>query len=173
MCTALDNESIEENLRTICFCGDFFKWHIPTSTPETALDACSQNFQVSTLYRVEGGRTDISFRKGCTVLLRHPNLQEIMNIAPLSQGPLPRIVNKKAHFFSIIHLITKRHWPHSIVYTPTNQNIPMNRFFLQSWFKIILLWICAFRLQISQSVQLSKVAIFLSKVHTLCIPSKL
>ena len=99
VCAALDNESIEENLRTICFCGHFFKWHIPTSTPQTASDACSQNFQVSTLYRVEGGITDISFRKCCTVLLRHPNLQEIMNIASLSQGLLPRIVNKKAHFF--------------------------------------------------------------------------
>ena len=164
---------MEENLRTICFCGDFFKWHIPTSTPQTALDAGSQNFQVSTLYSVEGRRADIYFRKRCKVLLRHPNLQEIMNIASLSQRLLPRIVNKKAHFFSIIHLITKRHWPHSIVYTPTNQKIPMNRFLLQSWFEIILLWICAFRLQISQSVQLSKVAIFLSKVHTLCIPSKL
>ena len=85
----------------------------------------------------------------------------------------PGLSTKRPTFFSIIHLITKRHWPHSIVYTPTNQNIPMNRFLLQSWFKIILLWICAFRLQISQSVQLSKVAIFLSKVHTLCIPSKL
>ena len=41
----------------------------PPLTPQTTLDACIQNFfQVSTLYRVGGGRTTRKLRKGCTVL---------------------------------------------------------------------------------------------------------
>ena len=40
----------------------------PPLTPQTMLDTCIQNFfRVSTLYRVEGGRTARKFRKGCTV----------------------------------------------------------------------------------------------------------
>ena len=41
----------------------------PPLTPQTMLDACTQNFfRVSTLYRVGGGRTARKFRKECTVL---------------------------------------------------------------------------------------------------------
>ena len=50
-------------------------------------------FQVSTLYRVGGGRTTRKFRKGCTVLRQNRELsQKNMNIAVLSQGLLSRIV---------------------------------------------------------------------------------
>ena len=38
----------------------------PALTSQTMLDACIQNFfEVSTLYRVGGGRTAREFRKGC------------------------------------------------------------------------------------------------------------
>ena len=41
----------------------------PPLSPQTMFDACIQNFfRVSTLYRVEGGKTARIFRKGCPVL---------------------------------------------------------------------------------------------------------
>ena len=45
---------------------------------QTMLDACIQNFffRVSTLYRVEGGRTARKFRKGCTVLRGNRQMTE-------------------------------------------------------------------------------------------------
>ena len=50
----------------------------PSLTLQTMLDACIQNFffRVSTLYRVEGGRTARKFRKGCTVLRRNRQMTE-------------------------------------------------------------------------------------------------
>ena len=49
----------------------------PPLTPQTMLDACIQNFfRVSTLYRVEGGRTARKFRKGCTVLRGNREMTE-------------------------------------------------------------------------------------------------
>ena len=49
----------------------------PPLTPQTMLDACIQNFfQVSTLYRVGGGRTVRKFRKGCTGLRGNREMTE-------------------------------------------------------------------------------------------------
>ena len=43
--------------------------HTGPTPPLTPFDACIRNFfQVSTLYRVEGGKTARIFRKGCPVL---------------------------------------------------------------------------------------------------------
>ena len=56
---------------TFAFLGCFpiHKGPTPPLTPQTMLDACIQNFfGVSTLYKVEGGRTARKFRKGCPVL---------------------------------------------------------------------------------------------------------
>ena len=49
----------------------------PPLTPQTILDACVQNnFRVSTLCRVGGGRTARKFRKGCTVLRGNREMTE-------------------------------------------------------------------------------------------------
>ena len=49
----------------------------PPLTPQTMFDACIQNFfQVSTLYRVEGGKPARIFRKGCPVLWGNREMTE-------------------------------------------------------------------------------------------------
>ena len=49
----------------------------PPLTPQTTLDACIQNFfRVSTLFGVEGRRTERKWRKRCTVLWGNPEITE-------------------------------------------------------------------------------------------------
>ena len=80
-----------------CISGTFFNSHSPNPSPHPTNNVGRVYpdffFQVSTLYRVGGGRTTRKFRKGCTVLRQNWELwQKNMNIAVLSQGLLSRIV---------------------------------------------------------------------------------
>ena len=85
----------QKSWRTFAFLGRFpiYTGPTPPLTPQTMLDACIHKFfRFSTLYRVEGGRTEREFRKGCIVLWGNPEWQKNMNIALLSQGLLCTIV---------------------------------------------------------------------------------
>ena len=70
----------QKSLDTFAFLGRFPRILIcpaPPLTPQTTLDACIQNFfRVSTLFGVEGRRTERKCRKGCTVLWGNPEITE-------------------------------------------------------------------------------------------------
>ena len=86
-------------LEHICFCGALFKSYMtnlppPLPEPQTRLDGCIQNFsQISTLFRVGGGRTTRCFWKIALFYDSTCKLQKIISTALLSQGLFSWIVD--------------------------------------------------------------------------------
>ena len=98
----------------------------PPLTPQTTLDACIQNFfRVSTLFGVEGRRTERKCRKGCTVLWGNPELQKIMNTAFLSPRTFVHDCSCGDRYKVFSFLFFRYWWPTSLAaFTALRYQIP-------------------------------------------------
>ena len=90
-----------------CICGAFFSSHMPNPIPHPTNKVervYPEFFRVSTLCRVEGGRTPRTFRKGCTVLWGHPQITENYEycITVPSPAPLFCIAYGNSRFSSLL-----------------------------------------------------------------------
>ena len=97
----------QKSWRHFCICGDFFSSHMPNpiAHPTNKVGRVyPEFFQVSTLGRVEGGRTPRTFRKGCTVLWGHPQITENYEycITVLSPAPLFCLAYGNSRFSSLL-----------------------------------------------------------------------